>query len=57
MDKREELEKELEILRERLRDREAALPAHSVRPNQIRVIEELEEEIEAKEKELFDLEK
>jgi hypothetical protein len=57
MDKREELEKELEILRERLRDREAALPAHSVRPNQIRVIEELEEEIEAKEKELLDLEK
>ncbi len=38
-------------LKEKLRDREAALPAHSVRPHQILEIEELEEEIAAMEKE------
>jgi hypothetical protein len=36
-------------------DREAALPAHSIRPHQLLVIEELEEEIERKQKELGDL--
>ena len=43
--KRQELLAEIERLKEKLRDREAALPAHSVRPHQIQVIEELEEEI------------
>lgn len=43
--KRKELLAEIETLKEKLRDREAALPAHSVRPHQIQVIEELEEEI------------
>jgi hypothetical protein len=42
----------LDELREALKDREAALPAHSVRPHQIMIIEELEEEIDLKEKEL-----
>ena len=35
-------------------DREAALPAHSIRPHQLLIIEELEEEIERKQKELED---
>jgi phosphoribosylanthranilate isomerase len=43
---------QLEELKEALKDREAALPAHSVRPHQIMIIEELEEEIDLKEKEL-----
>ncbi len=39
----------LEELRQRLRDAEARLPAHSVRPWQIAEIEELEEEIARRE--------
>jgi hypothetical protein len=45
--KRQELLEEIQKLKERLRDREAALPAHSVRPHQIQEIEELEEKIVA----------
>jgi hypothetical protein len=45
--KRQELLEEIQKLKERLRDREAALPAHSVRPHQIQEIEELEEKIAA----------
>jgi len=45
--KRQELLEEIQNLKERLRDREAALPAHSVRPHQIQEIEELEERIAA----------
>jgi chromosome segregation ATPase len=48
--KRERLLKEIEELQAKLRDREAALPAHSVRPHQIQEIEELEEEIAALER-------
>ena len=43
--KRQELLEEIQNLKEKLRDREAALPAHSVRPHQIQEIEELEDEI------------
>ena len=43
--KREGLLKEIEELKRKLRDREAALPAHSVRPHQLQEIEELEERI------------
>ncbi len=43
--KRQELLEEIQNLKEKLRDREAALPAHSVRPHQIQEIEELEEKI------------
>jgi len=50
--KKEALLKRLDKLREDLKDREAALPAHSIRPNQILAVEALEEEIEAVEKEL-----
>ena len=52
--KRQELLKEIQKLKERLRDREAALPAHSVRPHQIQEIEELEEKIAALEVKLTD---
>ncbi|BDD86531.1 hypothetical protein DPPLL_08960 [Desulfofustis limnaeus] len=41
----EQLQKTLDRLQTELADREAALPAHSVRPHQIMVIEALEEEI------------
>ena len=43
----------LNKLKDDLEDREKALPAHSVRPHQIMVIEELEEKIESLEKELL----
>ncbi|MGB6376728.1 MAG: hypothetical protein WBF55_21205 [Syntrophobacteria bacterium] len=42
-----ELLEEIQNLKEKLRDREAALPAHSVRPHQIQEIEKLEEKIAA----------
>ena len=42
---RQELLAKIETLKEKLGDREAALPAHSVRPHQIQEIEKLEEEI------------
>jgi hypothetical protein len=41
----------LEQLRERLREAEARLPAHSIRPAQIAEIEELEDEIARREAE------
>ena len=50
--KRERLLEEIEELKGKLRDREAALPAHSVRPHQVQEIEELEERIAALEREL-----
>jgi len=53
----EELEKEIVELKTQLRDREDSLPVHSVRPQQILVIEELEAVIEDKEKELNKLRK
>ena len=43
--KRKRLLEEIQDLKEKLRDREAALPAHSVRPHQLQEIEELEERI------------
>jgi len=49
---KEKLMRRLEKLRSDLKDREAALPAHSVRSHQILAIEALEEEIEAVEREL-----
>jgi uncharacterized coiled-coil DUF342 family protein len=50
--KRERLLKEIKELKTKLRDREAALPAHSVRPHQVQEIEELEEEIATLERKL-----
>jgi hypothetical protein len=48
--KRERLLKEIGELKEKLRDRQAALPAHSVRPYQLQEIEEIEERIAELEK-------
>jgi phosphoribosylanthranilate isomerase len=50
--KKQGLIKELNVLKEELKEREASLPAHSVRPHQLIAIEELEEAIDAKEKEI-----
>jgi hypothetical protein len=53
--KRQRMLKEIEELKAKLRDREAALPAHSVRPHQVQEIEELEEEITGLEKMLGEI--
>jgi len=50
-----QLQEEIKKLMLDKADREAALPAHSIRPHQLLVIEELEEEIKRKQKELGDL--
>jgi phosphoribosylanthranilate isomerase len=50
--RRKDLEKRLHTLKLELQDREAALHAHSVRPHQIQLIEEIEEKIASVEKEL-----
>lgn len=55
--RRQELLEEIQDLKEKLRDREAALPAHSVRPHQIQEIEELEEKIAALEGKLAEINK
>jgi chromosome segregation ATPase len=52
MGNEEELKKEIRDLEEKLKDREASLPAHSVRPQQMLAIEELETAIEEKKEEL-----
>jgi hypothetical protein len=52
MNEEEKLESEIEELEERLKDRELALPAHSIRPSQLLLIEELEEEIKEKKRRL-----
>lgn len=52
-----ELEDDISRLRAELAEREAALPAHSLRPNQLIAIEELEEEISMKQEVLKALEK
>ena len=51
-DRRENLTKEIEALRAELREREKALPAHTIRPHQLLVIEDLEEKIRLLEKEI-----
>jgi len=57
MDKEKELEKEIKDLEEKLKDREDALPAHSVKPQQMLIIDELETAIEEKKNELAELKK
>jgi hypothetical protein len=49
------LESEINRLRMEKDEREAALPAHTVRPHQIMAIEALEDEIALKEAELAEL--
>jgi hypothetical protein len=64
MAKRKErpLDPKIQMLREKIcllqqekAEREAALPAHSIRPQQLLTIEDLEEKIVQKEKELLSL--
>jgi phosphoribosylanthranilate isomerase len=50
--RKEDLTFKLNQLKTELQEREAALPAHSVRPHQLIAIEELEEAIEIKEREI-----
>ncbi|RLB22151.1 MAG: hypothetical protein DRG71_07435 [Deltaproteobacteria bacterium] len=50
MKTKKDLLQEIQALREELQNRKDALPAHSIRPHQLMGIEELEEEIERKEK-------
>ncbi len=45
----QELQEDIKQLKAELAEREAALPAHSVRPHQLMAIEDLEEEISMKE--------
>ncbi|MDD5204387.1 MAG: hypothetical protein PHS17_03150 [Desulfobacterales bacterium] len=52
LSEKNKLEKEIKNLAEQLKDREAALPAHSVRPHQLQIIEDLEEKIQEKKREL-----
>jgi chromosome segregation ATPase len=53
--KRQELLEMIEELKAKLRDREAALPAHSIRPHQVQEIEELEEEIATLERKIGEI--
>ena len=46
------LQEEIRRLQEEKAEREKALPAHSIRPHQLLIIEELEEEIERRQQEL-----
>ena len=57
MCREEELEKEIKEIEAQLRDREVSLPAHSVRPQQILVIEELEAGVEGKKEGISGIEK
>jgi phosphoribosylanthranilate isomerase len=54
-DKKEQIKKEIEDLNKLLVDRKSALPAHSIRPHQIQAIEDLEDEIAAKERLLVEM--
>lgn len=51
------LEEEIGRLQQERKEREAALPAHTVRPHQIMAIEQLEDEINRKEAKLVALKK
>ena len=53
--KEEELQKKIADLNKELREREAALPAHSVKPQQLLTIEYLEDEIAITEKQIEEL--
>ncbi len=51
----QKLREDICLLQQEKAEREAALPAHSIRPHQLLTIEDLEEKIAEKEKELLSL--
>jgi hypothetical protein len=51
----QKLQEKICLLQQEKAEREAALPAHSIRPHQLLIIEDLEEEIAQKEEELKSL--
>lgn len=53
----QEIKEDISKLQSELAERKAALPAHSVQPHQLMVIEELEEEISVKQEVLNALKK
>ena len=55
--RRNQLADEIDRLKDELNQREAQLPAHSIRPHQILAIEELEEKIKRKQEHLRSVEK
>jgi chromosome segregation ATPase len=55
--RRNQLASEIDRLKDELKQREAQLPAHSIRPHQILAIEELEEKIKRKQEHLRSVEK
>jgi len=55
--RRNQLANEIDRLKDELNQREAQLPAHSIRPHQILAIEELEEKIKRKQEHLRSVEK
>ena len=57
MELKRKINGEIDKLKDLLSDREAALPAHSIRPHQLQIIEKLESDIEAREGELAELAK
>ena len=50
-----ELEKKIQTLTAELKEREAALPAHSIRPHQLQAVMDLEEKIDELKKKLADM--
>jgi vacuolar-type H+-ATPase subunit I/STV1 len=54
--KKKKMQEELMRLRNELREREQSVPAHSIRPHQLLILEELEEKIGALEREMQTLE-
>ena len=52
----QQIQEDIALLKAELAERKAALPAHSIRPNQLIVIEDLEEEISMKQEVLETLE-
>ncbi len=54
-DQRARLKREVETLKAELKEREMALPAHTIRPHQLQAIEDLEDKIRLLEKEIAGL--
>jgi len=46
----EKLKSEIEKLKEKIKEKESSLPAHSVKPEMIQELEDLEEELNSKKK-------